>query len=516
MKKTKKAEASLKKRYFFKLLTNFLGLIINLFTQMIIPRGLGPKAYGDFNFLTHFFNQIIGFLDMGTSTAFYNKLSQRPKESGLVVFYIYFSLLASLITLLFVSICHLTSKYLSIWPGQAIFYVYLAAVWGILSWFTQVLNKMTDAYGLTVSSELVRIMQKLLGLFLIVVLFFVNKLNLVHFFYYNFVILLFLTIAFIWVIKANNCSILINWTLSLHQGKKYLLEFYEYSAPLIVYALAVLIIGIFDRWLLQNYAGSEQQGFYSLSYQIGTVCFMFTSAMTPLLMREFSIAYFNKDIALMAHYFRRYVPLLYSVAAYFSCFVAVQAETIVSLFGGGQYQGAIIAVTIMAFYPIHQTYGQFSGSVFYATGQTRLYRNIGIIFMILGLPITYFLIAPPAKMGLNAGATGLALKMVVIQLVGVNVQLFYNAKMLGLNFWKYLGHQAVSVGSMLIIAWGTVVSINQIIWMNQHTITSFFITGFIYTLIIIGVVYKYPIIFGLNRQDITALIQSGRERINFK
>lgn len=121
MKKTKKAEASLKKRYFFKLLTNFLGLIINLFTQMIIPRGLGPKAYGDFNFLTHFFNQIIGFLDMGTSTAFYNKLSQRPKESGLVVFYIYFSLLASLITLLFVSICHLTSKYLSIGPDKPSF-----------------------------------------------------------------------------------------------------------------------------------------------------------------------------------------------------------------------------------------------------------------------------------------------------------------------------------------------------------------------------------------------------------
>ncbi|NLF43477.1 MAG: lipopolysaccharide biosynthesis protein, partial [Bacteroidales bacterium] len=154
-----KHEDSLKKRYLFKLFANFLSLFISIFTQAIIPRGLGPKAYGDFNFLTNFFNQIIGFLDMGTSTAFYTKLSQRPKENGLVVFYLYFSALASGITLLFVLITHLSNSYLSIWPGQGIFYIYLAAIWGIMTWFIQVLNRMTDAYGLTVPSEIARMIQ---------------------------------------------------------------------------------------------------------------------------------------------------------------------------------------------------------------------------------------------------------------------------------------------------------------------------------------------------------------------
>ncbi len=504
---------SLQKRYIFKLLTNLLGLLINLFTQAIIPRGLGPKAYGDFNFLTNFFNQIIGFLDLGTSTAFYTKLSQRPKENGLVVFYLYFSALASGITLLFVLITHLSNSYLSIWPGQGIFYIYLAAIWGILTWFIQVLNRMTDAYGLTVPSEIARMIQKLLGLILIVILYLIHRFNLVNFFYYNFVILILLVIGFIWIIRKNNCSIAENWRINSEQVKKYFYEFYEYSAPLITFALVGLIVGILDRWLLQQFAGSEQQGFYSLSYQIGAICFLFTSAMTPLLMREFSIAYANEDITLMAHYFRRYIPMLYSIAAYFSCFIAVQAATVVHFFGGGEYQGAIIAVMIMAFYPIHQTYGQLSGSVFYATGQTRLYRNIGILFMILGLPITYFLIAPEGYLGLNAGATGLAIKMVALQLIGVNVQLYYNAKFLGLNFKRYLGHQVISVGSMLVIAWGTVVSINQISWMNQHMLVSFLTTGMIYSLIVMGLVYKYPILFGLNREDIVALINSVQEQL---
>ena len=168
---------------------------------------------------------------------------------------------------------------------------------------------------------------------------------------------------------------------------------------------------------------------------------------------------------------------------------------------------------IMAFYPIHQTYGQLSGSVFYATGQTRLYRNIGIFFMMLGLPITYFLIAPEGYLGLNAGATGLAIKMVALQFIGVNVQLYYNAKFLSLNFKRYLGHQVISVGSMLVIAWGTVVSINQISWMNQHMLVSFLTTGFIYSLMVMGLVYKYPILFGLNREDIIALVESVREQL---
>jgi len=506
-------EDSLNKRYVFKLSTNLIGLFINLITQAIIPRGLGPKAYGDFNFLTNFFSQIIGFLDMGTSTAFYTKLSQRSKETGLVIFYLYFSALASGITLLFVLISYLSSIYFNIWPGQEIFYIYLAAIWGIITWFTQVLNKMTDAYGLTVPSEIVRMIQKLVGLILIIVLFFVHKLNLANFYYYNFIILIFLALGFIWILRKSNYSISKNWEITLGQAKNYLYEFYEYSAPLLTYALVGLFVGILDRWLLQQFAGSEQQGFYSLSYQIGAVCFLFTSAMTPLLMREFSIAYANKDISLMAHYFRRYIPMLYSIAAYFSCFVAMQAATVVHLFGGAQYQGAIAAVMIMAFYPIHQTYGQLSSSVFYATGQTGIYRNIGIIFMILGLPITYILIAPVGKMGLNAGATGLAIKMVVLQLVGVNVQLYYNAKFLGLNFWRYLGHQMVSVGCMLVIAWGTVVSINQISWMNQHMLPSFLITGFSYTLLVIVLIYKYPLLFGLTRQDIVALINSVQGQI---
>src|SRR5687768_11985257 len=81
------AEDSLRRRYAFKLANNVVGSALDLVAVAVIPRSLGPAAFGDFNFLSSFFSQVVGFFDGGTSTAFYTKLSQRPRDVGLLKFY---------------------------------------------------------------------------------------------------------------------------------------------------------------------------------------------------------------------------------------------------------------------------------------------------------------------------------------------------------------------------------------------------------------------------------------------
>lgn len=174
---------SLKKRYLYKITTNLVGLGINFFTQTIIPRGLGPRSYGDFIFLTNFFNQLVGFFDMGTSIGFYTKISQRQREFGLVSFYMYFAIAVSMIIMVFTVLTVSTSIHVSLWPDQGIFYIFLAAIWGILTWFASILNKMGDAYGLTISAEMARISQRILGFVLIIFLFFFKQLTLKNFFF---------------------------------------------------------------------------------------------------------------------------------------------------------------------------------------------------------------------------------------------------------------------------------------------------------------------------------------------
>jgi O-antigen/teichoic acid export membrane protein len=506
---------SLRKRYFFKLAANLVGFAVSLVTQAIIPRGLGPKAYGDFTFLSNFFTEIVGFLDMGTSIGFYTKLSQNHLEHSLVRFYLYLSALVSLGVITLLIVAQTSTAYRYLWPDQELFFVYLAALWGIMAWFVQVLTKMADAYGLTVSMEVARMGQKGLGLVLIFVLFLAHALNLTTLFLYHYVIMAVVIGVLIWILESRGYSLKKGWNLSWLQVKHYTKEFYDYSHPLFVYALAGLIVGLFDRWLLQVFNGSEEQGFYGLSYQIGTLCFLFTSAMSQLLIREFAIAFGRQDLQQMAQLFRRYIPLLYSIAAYFSCFIVAQASKVIYIVGGKNFSGAFFAVTLMALYPIHQTYGQLSGSVFYATGQTALYRNIGIVLMLFGLPITFFIIAPHDWGGLNAGAAGLAIKMLLLQFVGVNVQLYFNSRLLRLRFWRYLKHQLFSVGCFLTLAFLVKVGVDNVFALHCRVFTSFILAGFSYTILVVVMTCSFPLLFGLSRQDLHSLFQLARQKCGF-
>ena len=506
-------EDSLTKRYLFKLSTNFVAACASLIIQAIIPRGLGPKAYGDFNFLTNFFSQVAAFLDMGTSIGFYTKLAQRPQEKALVTFYGYFSVSVFVVMVLFVTGAVGTSWYPIIWPGQSRLLIYAAALWGVFTWLIQIFQKMADAYGLTVHTEIVNIFQRVLGVLLIVLLYLLSQLSLTSLFLYHYLLMGVVFIGFLLIMKRREVFLNAGRILKNKQIIAYIKEFYDYSHPLFIYALLCLICGIFDRWLLQKYGGSIEQGFYGLSYQIGAGCFICTSAMTPLLTREFAIAYGKKDLPHMAYLFRRYIPLLYCIAAYFSCFIAVQADNVIHIMGGKNFTGALLAVTIMAFYPLYQTYGQLSGSVFYATGQTRLYRNIGTVFLLGGLPVSYLLIAPESRLGLQAGATGLAVKMVLIQIVGINVQLYFNAKFLGLRFWKYVGHQFVSAGCLLFLALVTRWAVESLSPIHQGLMVNFLLAGVIYSLLVTIVVYSQPVLFGITRDDIHRILRLLRDQL---
>jgi O-antigen/teichoic acid export membrane protein len=378
-----------------------------------------------------------------------------------------------------------------------------------MNWGLQLLQKMTDSYGLTVNSEIASMFQRITGMVLIVIFFWFNLLQLTNLFYIYFMIMGLLIFSIVIIIQRKDYGIKL-LALSLNQIKKYIKEFYQYSHPLFIYALVGLIAGIFDRWLLQVFGGSVEQAFYGLALQIGAGCFLFTSAMTPLLTREFSIAFGKQDLGQMAYLFRRYIPLLYSIAAYFSCFIAVQADKVIHIMGGKSFSSAVTAVTIMAFYPMHQTYGQLSGSVFYATGQTGLYRNIGIIFLIIGLLVSYFLMAPHQWFGLELGSVGLAIKTVLLGFFAINVQLWYNSKLLNLSFWEYFSHQIYSVAIFIFLGIITVYLTDMVV---KNIILNLIVSGIIYTFIHFIILYLKPSLYFTSRSELEEKVKFIRNTL---
>lgn len=269
---------------------------------------------------------------------------------------------------------------------------------------------------------------------------------------------------------------------------------------------------MFDVWILQKFAGSVQQGFYGLALRISGVCFLFASSMTPLITREFSIAFGNKDFGKMRHLFSRYIPMIYASIVFLVVFISINSSKIALLFGGEKFINAKIVISIMVLYPMHQTYGQLSGSVFYATGQTKLYRNIGIFIQTLGIIVIFFLIAPKSYSGFDLGATGLAIKMILIQFIGVNIQLFYNAKFLNISFIKFFSHQIYTIVIFGIIAYLSLFIANVF---TDTIIISFFINGIIYVILSICLLFSFPFIFSLSRNELKSFIVLAKNRNPF-
>jgi O-antigen/teichoic acid export membrane protein len=500
---------SFKKRYLFKLATNLVGLAIGIGTQSVVPRALGPAAYGDFSFLTNFFQSVVGFLNMNSSTAFYTRLSQRQQDRGLVLFYLYFTLLLGAVLSILLIFSFSTGIHHLLWPGQAIPYILLGAIWAFLTFCIMILSDMTDAYGLTVNSELVKMAVKVFGFLLIVALFWQNWISLLSFFSYHLFIMLLTMWFLIAVIRRKGPSFSGAWHLQREETTGHVRDFASFCAPLVVFTAFAVFVQILDRWCLQTFSGSVDQGFYGLAFQIGALCFLFASAMIPLVAREFAIAFGNQDIQEMGRVFSRSAPLLYAIVAYFSCFLAVESRNVVLLFGGQAYTGAIVPIAIMCFYPIHQTYGQLNGSVFFATNRTIAYRNIGIFITFIGLPLSYFLLGPRDYGALQAGATGLAAKMVFLQFVSVNIQLWYNTRLMNLSFNYYIGHQLLVIAVFIVIALACSYLV-RVVLSDAHFGIQFLTSGFIYTLLIAGVGLSFPRIFALQRKELSHYLSFGK------
>lgn len=474
-------------------------MVLGLVTLGMVPRALGPTHYGNFSFLTFFFARLIKFLKMGTSSAYYTKISNRPEEQKLIGFYIYFIIWLSLMIAVGLAGIFLLDLKDVVWPEQDTIFIAAAALFAVLSLISNFIHATNDAYGFTVKSEFIFILQSFLGTTLILVFYLTGRLNLSTYFIIHYCLLGFVILAGWRILRSHQVNLFGNWALAWAEIKDYIKEFYKYSHPLFFNALVMFVVGVGDRWLLQNFGGSVEQGFYSLALKLGSICFLFTSSMAPLLTREMSISHRSDDRERMKRLFSKFIPMFYFIAAYFAIFIFFNADVVAEIIGGSKYNDATLAIAVLAFYPVHQTYGQLCGSVLLATERTRLIRNIGVSSGIMGVFLSFFLIAPNHLLGFNMGAVGLSIKMISIQFIAVNIQLWFNSKYLRVSFIKYFVHQIIVLLFLAILAF-TARYFSEILSIN--IIVDFLINGIVYTLATAIILFLYPRLIAMTRLEL--------------
>lgn len=515
--------ASLKKRFVFKLVANVIGVLLGLITVSFVPRALGPEQFGKFEFITNNFKLIFDTLALQVPVAYFNWVSRKGHKedtdiaSGMTL---YFSLGIGVLFGLVVALAQLLGLNTFLWPEVAPVYLWEAFAFTLMVFFYQFLVYLSDGKSLTVGLEKIRLLQNILKCLTLVGLVLLSLMNLQSYFLAQMTVVgATVVMSAVWLKHqgAWRTAALKVWAFPHNEVRRYASFVLEYARPLTFLMLSGFIFLYFDRWFLQMIGGSAQQGFFGLSDRLGQIAFVFTSAITPLLTREFALAHEEQNRERLVSLFERIRVFLF-IATVTSCFLSVQSATIVGIIGGDKFKGAIVPIALMALYPIHQTFGQLSGSLMVATGQTGLYAKIGIVMMAISLPITYFCIAPASFVipGLGLGATGLAIKMLVWQLVGTNIQLYCNTRYLGISFSKWLGIQTVLVLVVYGIAYGSSFAVGALdlsgavrlvrtSFISETVVTQsarLILSGLIYLVAVAALLLLVPAIAGLSRKDI--------------
>lgn len=106
---------------------------------------------------------------------------------------------------------------------------------------------------------------------------------------------------------------------------------------------------------------------------------------------------------------------------------------------------------------------------------------------------------PGDLLGLNLGAVGLALKMVVFAFIQINIQLWFNCKFLNILFIRLFLHQ---IYTLLLFALISYLSL----WFGdiiaKGMILPFIINGLLYTILSIFLVIIFPSIISLSRKEL--------------
>jgi O-antigen/teichoic acid export membrane protein len=482
-------------RFGATLVANVLRSGLSLLTGVFIARALGAGEYGNLNFLLGSFAAFTFLLDMGSTPAFYTFIARRKRTPLFFALYIGWTVgIQFVLTMLVLALLLPDSVLATIWIGQTRRLVLLACAASFFMtqvWLT--VTQMGEATRKTIVVQGAAVLQALAHLVLVVALSRSGLLNVAS--------ILWLLIAEFALFTLFVAPPLLRANVALDAAssqswQEIAAEFRAYCVPLVIYGWVNFVYTFGNRWLLQKFGGPTQQGYFSIGQQFGTVSLIAASSILNVLWKEIAEARERGDEETMRALYVRASRGLYCFVAFVSCFLIPYSGDILTLTVGKGYAAASLTLALMLLFPIHQSIGQLLGTFFYATSETRRYTKVGIATMLVTMPVTYLMLAPRTALvpGLGLGSVGLALTLVVVQIVVINVQSRWLAKVHG---WSHeYGFQFVLVILFLAIAACSRWVALQLFRSTGHEavslIASIFVSGVIYSAASLFAVVRIP------------------------
>ena len=492
--------ASVRRRFAFTLGANLLRSLLGFTTGMLLARWLGPESYGNMAFLLGTFLGIRQLLDMGSSAAFFTFLSQRPRSRKFVRQFFAWLAVQFLIPLCVVGLLFPSQWIETIWHGEQRSLVLLAFAAAFMQnsvW--PVVQQAGESQRQTVWVQGVGVVVVGAHLLAVILLWQLGILGLYA---------IFAAIALEYLLAA----VVVHRRFQYAPGsevdsiddalKPMLRKYLDYCLPLMPYAWISCAYELTDRWLLQNYGGSVEQAYYAVGSQFAAIALIATSSILRIFWKEIAEAHHQGNHVRTGMLYQKVSRLLFLVGAMISGFLIPWAEGLLHLILGAAYVGGATTLAIMFLYPIHQSMGQIGGTMLYATERVSIQVVAGIAFMIVSMGVTYLVLAPGDAVvpGLGLASEGLALKMVVLQIIQVNIIAYIIA-----HIWKWpfdWAYQPVSLLGCVGLGWGIHYTVTGFVGQAWSLIIVMGLGGVLYLMLMVAFVYTMPWLVGMTRDEL--------------
>jgi len=492
---------SVKTRYLSSLTHNILRSGISFITGLLLARWLGVEDYGRMAFLIASFIAFKQFIDLASSQAFYTFLSKRKRSQRFIFYYWCWVGLQFIIALVIVGCILPDSVVNMVWEGESHFLVMLALVAVFMQhivWASA--SRMAEAQRETVRVQRLNTVFVIVHLTVVVTLLLIGR----------------LAIPFLFVAMIIEWGVAAWVAFKMYEGatetdlvfgeaedtvSTVWKEFWVYCWPFIPYACFGFMHDLADRWMLQHWGGAEEQAYFAVARQFSLVVLLAVSSILNIFWKEVAEAHQNGDSEKVKYFFLRATKGIYFFSAFVVGGVLPWTKEIILLSVGEAYVGAETAMVLMFLYPVHQCLGQLSGSLLLATGETSLQVKMGLVFMSVSMVMAYFVLAPLNAVvpGLGLASLGLSLKLVILQIVQVNIWLLVIAK---LFHWRYeWGYQIVGLGVLVGVGW--MIKVIVLFFLGTLPVIIPIVTASIlYLIIAVLVLFWIPWVAGSSRDEL--------------
>jgi len=474
---------SISRRFSFSFLVNVVKGMILFLTSALIARGLQPEIYGTYAFLLAVSISVCSLLDMGTSKAFYTFISKRAQSKSFFIFYFLWELVQFLVAIICIYVIIPDSLISVIWKGNSkelatlsfIAVFFQVHVWQVISHIGESLRKTYRVQSLSLAIAAIH-------LILIFIVYWLEVMQLKTIYY-------FIIVEFILAIGVSYIILKVNFSSLIKTPSEYFRQYWKYCKPLIPYLWLGALAEFADAWLLQNYSGYIEMSYYSIAVQFSLISLMATTSILKIIWKEVAEANESGDKKKILQVYDRATHILYAFGAILSGFLIPWSNEILTLVFGDIYINGAVTLSIMLLYPIHQSLGQIVGVIFMALEETKAYVIINSVILLISIVAAYFILAPSGAIvpGFGLESNGLALKMVLLQIIGVNLSMWWLEKNNKLP--HNLLFQFLSMSLFLILGYLVYLLINSVFLVDSSIVFQMLISLIIYCLIASILIY---------------------------